>query len=141
MSTQTAPDFPMLELVLDWLEPDPQQGYRLHPEGGRAIALGLDALLASGAPAKAGLQDVVGLATVLRREHGAVEVADQLLDILLDSEAALAVLGVPGRGPRQDLRKFVGESAAQAPHVGAKAPLGSVRVSTFMSPPRPLRRG
>lgn len=139
MNTEPTTEFSMLELVLDWLEPDPQRAYRFHPEGGRAIALGLQALLASGVPAKRPLQDVVRLATALKREYGATEIADQLLDLLLESEEALAVLGIAGRASRHELRRFAGERAPQAPHVEAKTPQGTVRVSSFLAPPRPLR--
>lgn len=134
MNTRAMPVSPLVQIALDWMETDPNEGFRLHQDGAKAIAFGMELLFLSGAPPKPALEGLVALARTLRTEHGANLSSDEILQVILDSEPARALFGLSGRSRPHDLVARLGfDSAHRAPQVGEAAPAGSVPLKDMVA--------
>src|SRR5262245_44713762 len=111
-SEQTLTDFVLRELVL-------MRGSELilHPDASEGFTFALDRLFASGADARAEIEALVVLGSVLESKHGAFAVADGIAELLACDDRALHVLGiVSDRRARSTKKSFDKLTDSEAVH-------------------------
>lgn len=118
---------------------------KLHARAAEGFKMAMDAMFAQAKlDPKEELEAVVRLGALFRRDQHP-ELADGINELLAHDQRALSVLGISsGRAARDAKRRFAalsgGKTTAAAPVFGKAAPVGSMKVSTFLEPGADLKR-
>jgi hypothetical protein len=137
---QTKPTVPLAAIVVAHLRPalDGDEKLLFSAQGAKALGSGLEALLGSGQPIRPALEQLLGLALVLRDQQASPTAAARIGEVVSSSPQALLALGVgngdPELGRRATERLSGGEVVLQAPVLGGTAPPGAAKMWQMLNP-------
>ncbi len=138
------PGVPLMAFALDVIRKgEGDEPFVLHPDGGALMTAAAAALMASPEEAKlkkAKLRSVLAVAYVLGEKQKSPKASRALIDALTEHVGVAQLLGIETKALRRrgaELKKFLGdEELKRAPKLEDAAPVGSLKLSSFLDPGR-----